>query len=170
MFISNHRGKASKENSGCFTHATRGRKNKWRESAELDHLNSLFICTSLLTFMLFVDSLQGRAIRLSEWAKNPDINKCPSKSLPQKPRMLTSNLASSRRLHVLPWRISPSSGCNCGSTTTSLHTSRSRLAVRSRTSLWRIEGYPPWGHDIAWSTEKSFPQAQVVGNCAGLQP
>ena len=45
-----------------------------------------------------------------------------------------------------------------------------RLAVRSRISLWRIDGKPPSGQERACSTVKDFPHVQVEGMLDGSQP
>ena len=53
--------------------------------------------------------------------------------------------------HTHTWvaGVALSMGCRCGSIETSWHTSVSREAVMSLTSLCLIDGYPPVGHDRA---------------------
>ena len=53
---------------------------------------------------------------------------------------------------------------------TSLHTSVSRLAVRSRISLCLIVGSPPLAHESACSTVKLLPQSHLEGSLDGVQP
>ena len=91
---------------------------------------------------------------------------------PQKPLTRTSSLASSflycrfglSKLHqsVAEAEAQPLHPC--------MQTSRRRPAVKSLSSLCRIDGYPPLGHDRACVTVKSLPQAQSVGRDCGCQP
>ncbi len=53
---------------------------------------------------------------------------------------------------------------------TSLHTSDIQFPIVSRTSLWRMDGKPPFAQDSECSIEKFFPQAQLMGHFEGGQP
>ena len=46
---------------------------------------------------------------------------------------------------------------------TSEHTSVSKVAIESHTSLCRSDGKPPFGQESACSTERLAPQAQLHG-------
>ena len=61
-------------------------------------------------------------------------------------------------------------GCRCGSIETSWHTSVSREAVMSLTSLCLIDGYPPVGHDRACAMLNAWPQLQCDGEFLIAQP
>ena len=74
-----------------------------------------------------------------------------------------STLAPSFMLAEDPEKFSPFSFCKEGSTVTFEQASVNRQAVRSRSSIWRRVGNPPFVHDKAWSTVKFFPQAQWDG-------
>ena len=54
-------------------------------------------------------------------------------------------------------------GCSSGSMQTSLHTSESRLALRSRISFCLIVGKPPFAQEIPCSTVIPFPHITFVG-------
>ena len=53
---------------------------------------------------------------------------------------------------------------------TSLHTSVSRLAVRSRILLCLMEGNPPLAHESAWSMELLLRQSHLDGKFEGGHP
>ena len=89
---------------------------------------------------------------------------------PQKPLALMSNLASSPRMLVLMDNTSPVRGCRGVSTVTSLHTSFSRSAVISRSSLWRMNGYPPVGQDSVCAIVNNCPQTHCEASIGGDQP
>ena len=76
-----------------------------------------------------------------------------SRRPPHNPFAAISKCAPSWVLAEVADKCSPEIGCRCGSVQTSLHTSDSRLAVRSLISLCLIEGNPPFGQDKACSTE-----------------
>ena len=80
--------------------------------------------------------------------------------LPQKPLACISALALSLQLVKDGVIDSPVSGIKGGSIATSLHTSCSHPAVRSRNSLWRIKVKPPCQQIIALSALKEVPQTQ----------
>ena len=52
---------------------------------------------------------------------------------------------------------------------TSLHTSVSKVAVRSRISLCLIMGKPPFAHERACSTDIPFPHSHLYGSLGGVQ-
>ena len=61
-------------------------------------------------------------------------------------------------------------GWRWGSTDTLCATRFNEIARMSRTSLWRIEGNPPNGHDRACATVRGFSHRQVLGSRDGVQP
>ena len=61
-------------------------------------------------------------------------------------------------------------GWRWDSTDTLCATRFNELARISRTSLWRIEGNPPNGHDRACATVRGFSNRQVLGSRDGVQP
>ena len=79
---------------------------------------------------------------------------------PQNPCARTSRRASSPEIDVLCESLSPVSGCSVGSIATFEQTSVISFAVRSLTSLCRMEGSPPQGQLKACSVEKVEPQTQ----------
>ena len=83
--------------------------------------------------------------------------------------MAMSKRAPSWVLAVFCWNLSSLRSCRWGSTSTSWHTSDNNSTVISLTSLWHIEGNPPFGQDRAWSTEKLVPHAQWEGVREGIQ-
>ena len=60
-------------------------------------------------------------------------------------------------------------GCKVGSICTSLHTSVSKEAVKSRISLCLMVGKPPLGQGKAYSIENLMPQGQLLGSQIGSQ-
>ena len=68
---------------------------------------------------------------------------------------------------VLMASTSPVGGYRDASMVTSLHTSSSRSAVMSHSSLWQMDGYPPVGQDSAWSMVNPCPQRQCEASCSG---
>ena len=99
----------------------------------------------------------------SLFAHARDLNSKPEKAE-------ISSLAPSCELAVAPVRCSVVTACSSGSMRTSLHTSVSRLAVRSRISLCLIVGSPPLAHESAYSTVKLLPQSHLEGSLDGVQP
>ena len=83
-----------------------------------------------------------------------------SNLLPQKPLASMSSRAPSSEMAEEAIQASPERGCRCGSTRTSWHTSVSRRAVRSRTSLRRSIGKPPLWHERLCLIEKLEPHSQ----------
>ena len=79
--------------------------------------------------------------------ENPHIKKVFSNLPPHTPLAEISSLAPSCELEVAPVRCSFFTGCSSGSIQTSLHTSVSKLAVRSRISLSLIVGKPPFAQE-----------------------
>jgi len=78
--------------------------------------------------------------------------------------------APSSLLAVANCNGSPSTSWRAGSTPKSLHTSLKRLAVKSLTSLWRMDGNPPQGQVKAYFILKVLPQTHVWGRLTGCQP
>ena len=80
---------------------------------------------------------------------------------PQTPLAEISSLALLCRFTIAMSLKNPSGiGCNSGSVRTSLQTSDSRPAVKSRILLCLIMGKPPYAQDRAWSTVKVAPHSQ----------
>ena len=123
---------------------------------------------SLLPLMATISRLK-RMIRWCTRVENSDIKKERSNRPPQKPLATISSRALESELAVLKQRASPESGRRRGSIETLLQTSDIIFTVRSRTSFCRREGKPPLGQEIQWSTVKSCPQAQEVGQASGVQ-
>ena len=92
------------------------------------------------------------------------------RSLPQKLSAATSSLAPSSLLAVRWIRCSSVIGCRGGSVPTLWQTSLKNSAVMSRSSLWRMEGKPPWGQLKACSTVNCLPQEHWRGRFEGYQP
>lgn len=78
------------------------------------------------------------------------------------PLALTSSLASCAVLTDFLLNDSPVNGSRGGSILTSWHACWSRSAVRSRSSLWRMEVKPPKWQDSAWLMEKGFIAKPVL--------
>ena len=102
-----------------------------------------------------------RLVRWSVGLKTLTSKNAHSNQPPQKPLALMSNLASSPQMLVLMDNTSPVRGCRGGSIVTSLHTSFSRSAVISRSSSWRMDGYPPVGQDSACAIVNNCPQTHL---------
>ena len=68
---------------------------------------------------------------------------------------------------VLMDNISPVRDCRGGSTVTLLHNSFSRSAVISRSSLWRMDGYPVVGQDSACAIVNNCLQTQCEAKLVG---
>ena len=134
----------------------------------LDFADSLFVGSFLEVLMFSVASGEGLSIPRSMWVEDPNVEKGTFETTP--PETTTSSLAPSSIMAEAPESASPVIGCRVGSVHTSCQTSVIRFAVRSRTSLCRMVGKPPIGHDSACSTEKLVPQAHEVGVCKGCQP
>ena len=124
-----------------------------------------------LLFMNLVAPWQwGARIGARKRIKHPNVKKC---TLPVPTPKVPSNNIKSSSIFSVGSSVSESFrsiGRRAGSTLTSQHTSLSRLAVKSRTSLWRIDGNPPHGQLKACSTENNFPHAHVCGRFTGCQP
>ena len=82
----------------------------------------------------------------------------------------TSSWAPSSLLAVRKIRCSSLIGCRGGSVSTLWQTSLKSSAVMSRSSLWRIDGKPPWEQLRACSTENCLPQVHRRGKFDGCQP
>ena len=78
-----------------------------------------------------------------------------------------SRRASSDEIDDFCVRCSPESFCSTGSMPTLLLTSVRRVAVISRSSLWRMEGYPPQVQLKACSTVNGLPQTHIRGREEG---
>ncbi len=89
---------------------------------------------------------------------------------PHRPLALMSSLAAGSRFADRCAKVSPLNGCSRGSTSTSWQISLRRLAVRSRSSLWRTITKPPFWHDKACEVSKLSPQAQWLGMFSGSHP
>ena len=89
---------------------------------------------------------------------------------PQTPFADTSSLAPSCVLAVAPDSCSGVTGCRLGSMHTSLQASVRRFAVRSRISLCRKVGKPPFLQDRACSTVKVLSQSHFEGRLDGVHP
>jgi len=84
----------------------------------------------------------GTNIGARKRVKHPNIKKHTLPITTQKSLATTSRLAPSSLLAIANYNGSPSIGWRAGSTLTSLHTSLNRLAVKSLTSLRRMDGNP----------------------------
>ena len=81
-----------------------------------------------------------------------------------------SSLAPSSLIAEAPLSVSLVMGWSGGSMQTSLHTSDIQFPIVSWTSLWQMDGKPLLAQDSECSTEKFFPQAQLMGHFEGGQP
>ena len=126
--------------------------------------NSSIIGTFLLTFMLFICwSNRKFVVWWTFMVEHPYIEINFVHSVPQVPLADMSRRASFDVIAVLWKKRSPVRGAKCGSLTTSVQTSLSIPASKSRTWLWRRETKRPFLHDNAWLMEFVLPQAQFWG-------
>ena len=102
--------------------------------------------------------------------ENPHVKVRLFVSSPQTPFADTSSLAPSCVLAVAPDSCSGVTGCRLGSMHTSLQASVRRFAVRSRISLCRKVGKPPFLQDRACSTVKVLSQSHFEGRLDGVHP
>ena len=97
-------------------------------------------------------------------------NKFSQTSLPHIPLVQMSSLTPCCELAVAPVRCSVVTGCRSGSMQTSMHTSASRLAVRSQISLCLIGGKPPLVQESACSRVNPLWQKHLDSNLEGVHP
>ena len=100
------------------------------------------------------DGAFGWKTRTSKKASSPRV---------QKPLARTSARASGAVLADRQENTSPLNDWRQGSTRTSWHTSVRSSPKRSRNSLCRTVGNPPWEQTIAWLVEKGVPHTHFSG-------
>ena len=122
--------------------------------------------------MFPVDSLRvGVSVGYGVWVKYPNIKKGSFEGAsPYSILAAMSRRAPGCVLALAPARFSPVTGNSSGSVQTLLQTSLRRSAVKSRISLCRMDGKPPFAHERACSTVKEEPQAHFEGSFLGVQP
>ncbi len=119
--------------------------------------------------MFPVDSLRvGVSVGCGVWVKYPNIKKGNLSKEP--PHTAMSRRAPGCVLALAPARFSPVTGNSSGSVQTLLLTSLRRSAVKSRISLCRMDGKPPFAHERACSTVKEEQQAHFEGSFFEVQP
>ena len=105
---------------------------------------TMLLVTPLLLMNMITSRQWKVRIGMCKRVKHPTIKEHTLLILPPK-FLATSRWAPSSLLAVVYWRGSWSNGWSLGSKPTSQHTSLKRLAVKSQTSLWRMDGNPPHG-------------------------
>ena len=149
----------------CFlAESTTGWENKGCKRGMFNFPYSLFVHPLLLKFVFSIAFwmeillLEGAKMLKTLMSRNDR-----SYITPQNPFIAISSWALSVMLAVWLAIISDVIGCSSSSIHRSIHTSVSRVVVRSLSLFWQIQGSPPFEHDSTWSREKLAPHAQLVG-------
>ena len=136
------------------------------------HLSELWFISPILWRVMFpIHWLKiWSTVGSSKWIEDSNISIALFKTA--SPKTIHWDIRTSTVLNISCFVIKflSVSGCKWGSTSTSWHTSVSRSAIKSLTSLWQIDGNSPFGQDRAWSTENVEPHAQWEGIREGSQP
>ena len=133
---------------------------------------ALFISSYLHSLMFFVRGGKALlAVRGGMGVRDSYVKVCSFKATSPKP--IRSNVQSGS---ILRDDSSTSESFTCDWLKSwfymqiSLHTSDNQPPIVSHTSLCRMDGNPPLGQERECSTEKSVPQAQLVGHFEGSHP